>query len=49
METVYNYFDLGAGECMCCGDKTDEIIIETGICIDCTEEQKFYELTMKGL
>lgn len=48
-ETTYTKFDLEVGKCTCCGDKTDEILIGDGRCIDCVEEEKFYEETMKGL
>jgi hypothetical protein len=48
-ETTYSKFDLESGKCTCCADTTDEILIGDGRCIDCIEEEKFYEETMKGL
>jgi hypothetical protein len=46
-ETVYSEFDLKIGKCKCCGEKSNEILIGDGRCIDCIEEQKFIDETMK--
>ena len=48
-ETVYSAFDLEEGVCTCCEEHSCEILIGDGRCIDCIEEEKFYEQTMKGL
>ena len=51
-ETIYNSSDLHSGECEWCGGKSDELIFtEDGqeVCVDCIEEMKFYEGTMKGI
>lgn len=47
--TTYTPFDLEQGECSCCGEETKEILINDGRCIDCIQEQNFYDETMKGL
>jgi hypothetical protein len=49
METIYAEYELTDGKCTCCSEDSGEILIGDGRCIDCIEEQKFYELTMKGL
>lgn len=49
METIYSIYDLEEGICTCCSEESEEILIDDGRCIDCIEEQKFYELTMEGL
>jgi hypothetical protein len=46
-ETTYSDFDLKKGKCKCCGEKSNEILIDDGRCIDCIEEEKFFEETMK--
>ncbi len=48
-ETTYSEMDLETGVCSCCSEKSDEILIGDGRCIDCIEENKFYEQTMKGI
>jgi len=48
-ETTYSEFELKSGVCTSCDKKSNEILIGDGRCIDCIEEQKFYEETMKGL
>jgi hypothetical protein len=48
-ETIYSKFDLESGKCKCCAEISDEILIDDGRCIDCIEEEKFYEETIKGL
>ena len=47
-ETNYNRFDLKGGTCTSCGEVTDEILIGDGRCIDCVEEEKFFDETMKS-
>ena len=47
-ETIYGESNLMHGICECCGEESDEIDINTGICIDCLEEQRFYEMSMKN-
>lgn len=49
MKTDYPEFELDKGKCTCCGDISDEILIEDGRCIECIEDEKFYEATMLGL
>jgi len=46
-ETAYSDFDLEKGKCTCCGEESNEILIDDGRCVDCIEEEKFIELTMK--
>jgi hypothetical protein len=46
-ETTYSEFDLKKGKCTCCGERSNEILISDGRCIDCIEEEKFIEQTMK--
>lgn len=48
-ETTYDFSDLESGICKKCGEKSDEILIKDGRCIDCIEEEKFYNETMKDL
>lgn len=48
-ETTYSEFELEKGTCTCCNEKSNEILIDDGRCVDCIEEQKFYDETMKGL
>ena len=45
-ETIYHKSDLRNGVCKSCGEHSEEILIGDGRCIDCIEEQKFYEATM---
>lgn len=40
-ETTYDNSDLDRGKCKSCGEKSDEILIGDGRCIDCIEAQKF--------
>ena len=47
--TTYHKDELKSGECPVCNDTSDEILASEGICVDCHEENKFYEETMKGL
>jgi len=44
-ETTYSKFDLKKGKCTCCGQKSKEILIGDGRCVDCIEEEKFIEET----
>ena len=46
-ETTYSDFDIEKGKCTCCGDLSMEILIDDGRCVDCIEEEKFIDLTMK--
>ena len=51
-ETIYHPSDLHIGECEWCGQTSDELsYTEDGqeVCIDCYEDEKFYQETMKGL
>jgi len=45
-ETTYSDYDLKKGKCRSCGELSNEILIDDGRCIDCIEEQKFFEETM---
>lgn len=47
--TIYYECELETGICTCCDEKSDEILIEEGCCIDCIEEEKFFEETMKDV
>lgn len=48
-ETTYTEMELITGECTCCNEKSNEIIESDGRCIECIEDEKFFEETMKGL
>jgi hypothetical protein len=48
-ETIYSERDLETGKCTCCNEQSDEILIGDGRCIDCIEDEKFYEESMKSL
>lgn len=51
-ETIYHSSDFHSGECEWCGVKSNELIYtEDGqeVCVDCIEDKKFYEETMKGI
>lgn len=48
-ETTYCPSDLEMGECESCGEESDEILKGDGRCIDCIEEEKFYNECMKGV
>lgn len=48
-ETIYSDFDLKKGICKSCQEPSNEILIGDGRCIDCIEEEKFFEETMKGV
>lgn len=49
-ETIYTPEDLHHGVCDWCGEESDELIIienSQEICVDCYEDEKFYQETMK--
>lgn len=46
-ETTYSTDDLLYGICEMCGEESNEIDPDTGWCIDCIEEEKFYHESMK--
>ena len=46
-ETIYNTDDLAYGVCEKCGEESSEIDPCTGWCIDCIEEERFYQESMK--
>lgn len=48
-ERIYHKSDLMHGVCEWCGEESNEIIINEGVCVDCMEERLFYEETMKGV
>lgn len=48
-EIDYHPSELTWGVCSICGEESDEILIGDGRCIDCIEEERFYNETMKGL
>lgn len=47
METIYNEHDLTSGKCKSCSEESKEILKGDGRCVDCVEEQKFVEMTLK--
>lgn len=49
VERTYHKCELEHGECNLCGEVSDEIIPEEGICVDCYESELFYKETMKGI
>lgn len=49
IETTYKINDLTYGICKSCGEKSNEIVIGDGRCLDCLEADNFYEITMKGI
>ena len=49
IETIYSPFDIKKGKCYSCSEKSEEILIDDGRCLDCIESDKFFEETMKGL
>ena len=48
IERTYHPSELHHGVCSCCGHESDEITKE-GVCVDCVEDELFYQETMKGL
>lgn len=49
IETNYSESDLERGKCTSCNKTSNEILIDDTRCVDCIEEQKFFDETMKGL
>lgn len=51
IETIYTSADLHQGKCEWCGEESDEIVATPngGKCIDCIEEEKFFNETMNGI
>lgn len=47
--TTYEYSDLESGVCTSCNERSNEIVVDDGRCVDCVEADNFYEETMKGL
>ena len=47
IETTYSIDDLCHGICKRCGEESHEIDTRTGWCIDCIEEERFYQESMK--
>ena len=45
-ETTYSLSDLESGVCISCGEKSNEILIGDGRCVDCIECELFYKMTM---
>ena len=45
-ERIYNKSDLETGICISCGEKSNEILIGDGRCVDCIECELFYKMTM---
>lgn len=48
-ETIYSPDELTSGYCRACGEENNEILIGDGRCLDCIEDEKFFNETMKGL
>ena len=48
-ERTYKLHELKKGKCTSCGEKSNEIVIGDGRCVDCIEAERFYEETMKGV
>lgn len=48
-ETTYSAFDLEKGKCTSCDEKSKEILIGDGRCVDCIEDEKFFDATMEGV
>lgn len=46
-ERTYSRADLEPGICCSCGEKSEEILIGDGRCLDCIELEIFYNQTMK--
>ena len=45
-ETTFSREDLESGTCISCGEKSDEILIGDGRCVDCIECALFYKMTI---
>lgn len=50
-EIIYTPSDLHHGVCEWCGEESYEIVTNDADekCVDCIEEEKFYQETMNGL
>jgi len=46
-ETTYSASDLKKGKCTSCGESSNEILIADDRCIDCIEQEKFIDETMR--
>lgn len=49
IETTYSPIELKKGKCKCCGEMSNEILIEDGRCVDCIQDEAFFDMTMKGV
>ena len=47
-ERIYKKSELHHGKCTWCNEVSDEITKE-GICVDCIEDELFYQNSMKGI
>ena len=47
IEKTYSPNDLVHGICTRCGEESEEIDPRTGMCVDCIEEERFYQESMK--
>ena len=45
---IYKSNDLTYGTCESCGETSNEISIDDGRCVDCIEEERFYNITMNS-
>ena len=45
--TTYSESNLKKGKCECCGETSDTIVQDDGRCIDCIEEENFFEQIMR--
>ncbi|MCK9429833.1 MAG: hypothetical protein M0R17_07495 [Candidatus Omnitrophica bacterium] len=48
-ERIYFNTELKRGKCTCCGIVSNEILVGDGRCIDCIEEENFFNETMKHI
>ncbi len=48
-ETTYGPSELKKDRCKSCGEKSNEIVIGDGRCVECIEEEKFFNETMKNI
>jgi hypothetical protein len=48
-ETTYHPSELKRGKCKNCKEWSKEIVISDGRCVECIEEEKFFNETMKGI
>lgn len=49
IEICYDHGTLKSSKCLRCSEESSEIDPTTGWCIDCIEEERFYQETMRGL